>query len=73
MVKLDNGAVPGFESKDMILHLKVPAGHEALWVEPVGAFGGGERELLLGRGTQYEVTRAFIGDDGKWHVYGSVL
>jgi hypothetical protein len=68
----DNGTVAAFADKDMILHLRVPEGHEALWVEPVGAFGGGERELLLGRGSSWTVDRAFIGDDGKWHVYGRV-
>ncbi|MFD4558860.1 putative T7SS-secreted protein [Streptomyces sp. NPDC058469] len=68
----DNGAVPAFANKEGILHLRVPAGTPALWVENVGTFGMGERELLLGRGTSYEVTRAFL-ENGQWHIYGDVL
>jgi hypothetical protein len=68
----DNGVVSAFSGKPMILHLNVPAGTPSIWVENVGAFGGGERELLLGRGRAYTITRAFVGSDGKWHVYGFV-
>jgi hypothetical protein len=68
----DNGAVPAFASKPSILHLRVPKGTPAIWVENVGAYGMGERELLLGRGTSYEVTRAFV-ENGQWHIYGDVL
>lgn len=68
----DNGAVPAYANKEGILHLRVPAGTPALWVENVGTYGMGERELLLGRGTSYEVTRAFM-ENGQWHIYGNVL
>jgi hypothetical protein len=61
-----------FASKPMLLHLHVPAGTPSIRVEHVGAFGGGERELLLGRGRAFTITRAFVGSDGKWHVYGVI-
>ncbi|MFI7387464.1 putative T7SS-secreted protein [Streptomyces sp. NPDC049813] len=65
----DNGAV--FD-KDAIVHLRVPEGHPALWMEKVSHYGLSERELLLGRDTTYRVTRAFTDGD-KWHIYGEVL
>ncbi|MEU9186567.1 putative T7SS-secreted protein [Streptomyces sp. NPDC048484] len=68
----DNGAVAAFKDSKAILHLRVPEGHPAMWIENVGKFGMGERELLLGRGTEYQVTRAFE-DGGQWHIYGDVL
>ncbi|MET7569813.1 putative T7SS-secreted protein [Streptomyces sp. NPDC005492] len=68
----DNGAVAAFADKEAIVHLRVPEGHPALWVENVSKFGMGERELLLGRGTTYQVTRAFE-DNGQWHIYGDVV
>ncbi|MEV5607862.1 putative T7SS-secreted protein [Streptomyces sp. NPDC052225] len=68
----DNGAVGGFGGSDAILHLRVPEGTPAMWMENVSKFGMGERELLLGRGTTYQVTRAFE-ENGQWHVYGEVL
>jgi hypothetical protein len=56
----------------MICVMSVSAPPTSIWVENVGAFGGGERALLLGRGRAYTITRAFVGSDGKWHVYGFV-
>ncbi|MEU3600696.1 putative T7SS-secreted protein [Streptomyces sp. NPDC006798] len=68
----DNGAVSSFSGKDAVLHLRVPEGHPAMWMENVSYFKGSERELLLGRDTTYEVTRSFE-DGGQWHIYGTVL
>ncbi|MET9493551.1 putative T7SS-secreted protein [Streptomyces sp. NPDC006552] len=68
----DNGAVGGFANEKAIVHLRVPEGHPAIWMENVSHFGMGERELLLGRDTTYRVTRAFQ-DNGQWHIYGEVL
>nr|WP_239092334.1 ADP-ribosyltransferase [Streptomyces sp. SID14478] len=68
----DNGAVGAFADEKAIVHLRVPEGHSAIWMENVSHFGMGERELLLGRGTTYRVTHAFE-DGGQWHVYGEVL
>ncbi|MFE0424408.1 putative T7SS-secreted protein [Streptomyces sp. NPDC058953] len=68
----DNGTVSSFSGKEGVLHLRVPEGHPAMWMENVSYFKGSERELLLGRGTSYEVTRAFE-DGGQWHIYGTVL
>ncbi|MEU8616707.1 putative T7SS-secreted protein [Streptomyces sp. NPDC048623] len=64
---------PSFGSQPGILHLRVPEGTPALWVEKVGYFGMGERELVLGRGVQYKVTRGFMDESGQWHIYGEVL
>ncbi|MEU5362434.1 ADP-ribosyltransferase, partial [Streptomyces sp. NPDC005925] len=69
---LGNHPVSAFADAEAILHLRVPKGTPALWVENVGKFGQGERELLLGRGTQYRVTRVFM-ENGKVQVYGEVL
>ncbi|GHE26570.1 hypothetical protein GCM10018781_78830 [Kitasatospora indigofera] len=61
------------DAKDAILHLRVPEGTPALWVEKVGAWGAGEREILLGRNLQWRATRVVEDEAGKWHVYGEVL
>ncbi|MFC9327603.1 putative T7SS-secreted protein [Kitasatospora sp. NPDC057015] len=61
-----------FDSKPAILHLRVPEGTPAIWVEKVGAYGAGERELLLGRDMQWRATRA-VKSGGQWHIYGEVL
>ncbi|MFF3317236.1 putative T7SS-secreted protein [Streptomyces sp. NPDC003035] len=70
---LGDHPVGAFEGKPGILHLRVPEGTDALWMEKVSHYGMGERELLLGRGTSYKVTRAFEDESGQWHIYGEVL
>lgn len=62
-----------FEGKDAILHLRVPKGTPAIWVEKVGSYGAGERELLLGRDFDYRVDKTIMDSHGQWHVYGEVL
>ncbi|MBV7697574.1 ADP-ribosyltransferase, partial [Streptomyces sp. TRM70350] len=69
---LGNHPVGAFAGQEAILHLRVPKGTPALWVENVGKYGQGERELLLGRGTEYRVTRVFM-ENGQVQVYGEVL
>jgi hypothetical protein len=69
---LGNHPVGAFADAEALLHLRVPKGSPALWVEQVSKFGMGERELLLGRGTQYRVTRVFW-ENGQVQVYGEVL
>lgn len=64
--------VSAFAGKEAILHLRVPQGTPATWAERVPAFGGGERELLLARGSVFKVTRVFW-DNGQWQVYGGIL
>ncbi|SDE28501.1 ADP-ribosyltransferase [Streptomyces griseoaurantiacus] len=65
--------VPGpFRYKPVVMHLRVPKDTPALWIDHISA-NPGEREILLARGTQYKVTRVFMDDAGKWHVYGEVL
>ncbi|MBT2441581.1 hypothetical protein J7E93_15945 [Streptomyces sp. ISL-36] len=70
---LGNNPVDAFKGQDSILHLRVPQGTPAIWMEKVSHFGMGERELLLGRGTTYQVTRAFKDENGQLHIYGEVL
>ena len=70
---LGNHPVPAFKGKPAILHLRVPKGTPALWLEKVSQFGLEERELLLARGTEYKVTRVFMDDAGKWQIYGEIL
>jgi hypothetical protein len=61
-----------FSYKPVVMHLRVPKNTPALWIDHISA-NPGERELLLARGTEYKVTRVFMDDAGKWHVYGEVL
>lgn len=70
---LGNHPVPSFEGKDAVLRLRVPEGTHAAWVERVSDFGVTERELLLGRGMSYKVTRAFADDKGQLQIYGEVI
>ncbi|MGW4158454.1 putative T7SS-secreted protein [Streptomyces sp. NPDC004788] len=70
---LGNHPVAAFAHEGAILHLRVPEGTSALWLEKVSHYGTSERELLLGRGTSYKVTRAFEDETGQWHIYGEVL
>jgi hypothetical protein len=60
-----------FDGKDAVLHLRVPAGTPALYMENVSAFGNAERELLLGRGMSYRVDRV-IWENGQWQIYGEI-
>ncbi|MZE79245.1 protein phosphatase, partial [Streptomyces sp. SID5475] len=69
---LGDQPVSAFAGKEAVLHLRVPQGTPATWVERVSAFGGGERELLLARGSAFKVTRVFW-DNGQWQVYGEIL
>lgn len=69
---LGNNPVAAFKDMDAVMHLRVPEGTPAMWIEKVSHFGMGERELLLGRGTQYTITRAFESN-GQLHIYGEVL
>ncbi|WP_055490016.1 ADP-ribosyltransferase [Streptomyces sp. TP-A0356] len=65
--------VPGpFRHKPVYMHWRVPKGTPALWIDHISA-NPGERELLLASGTEYKVTRVFMDEAGKWHVYGEVL
>ncbi|MET9044364.1 ADP-ribosyltransferase, partial [Streptomyces sp. NPDC004362] len=61
-----------FRHKPVVMHLRVPKDTPALWIDHISA-NPGERELLLARGTDYKVTRVFMDEAGKWHVYGEVL
>jgi hypothetical protein len=63
---------PPFDGKPVWMHLRVPKGTPALWLEPITQVKG-ERELLLAKGSEYKVTRVFADESGKWHVYGEVL
>ncbi|MER5641493.1 putative T7SS-secreted protein [Kitasatospora sp. NPDC002227] len=67
------GPAPGFEQRDAILHLRAPEGTPGVWVEKVGKYGMGERELILGRGMKWRATRVIEREDGKWDIYGEIL
>ncbi|WP_405840020.1 ADP-ribosyltransferase [Streptomyces sp. NBC_01518] len=69
---LGDHPVGAFKDKEAVMHLRLPEGTPALWLEKVSNYGAEERELLLARGTDYRVTRVFM-DNGKIHVYGEVL
>jgi hypothetical protein len=69
---LGNHPVSSFAGKEAILHLRVPKGTPALWLEKVSKFDVTERELLLARGSEFRVTRVFM-DNGQAQVYGEVL
>ncbi|MFF7182136.1 putative T7SS-secreted protein [Streptomyces sp. NPDC008121] len=69
---LGDNPVSAFSGMPAVMHLRVPEGTPALWLEKVSHFGMGERELLLGRGSSYSITRAFEAD-GQLHIYGEVL
>ncbi|MGL4745268.1 MAG: ADP-ribosyltransferase, partial [Dermatophilaceae bacterium] len=66
------GPADAFAAEDAVLHLQVPKGTPALWMEKISAFGNSERELLLGRGLSYRVDRVAFEKD-QWHIYGKVL
>ncbi|MET9916289.1 ADP-ribosyltransferase, partial [Streptomyces sp. NPDC006435] len=69
---LGNHPVDSFAGKEAILHLRVPKGTPALWLEKVSKFDASERELLLARGSEFKVTRVFM-ENGQVQVYGEVL
>ncbi|MFF9571913.1 ADP-ribosyltransferase, partial [Streptomyces sp. NPDC014685] len=69
---LGNHPVSGFAGKEAILHLRVPKGTPALWLEKVSKFDVSERELLLARGSEFKVTRVFM-ENGQVQVYGEIL
>ncbi|WP_420706230.1 ADP-ribosyltransferase [Streptomyces sp. 351MFTsu5.1] len=54
-----------------MLHLRAPEGTPGLWVEKLSHADVGERELLLGRGNKYTITKA-VESDGHWHIYGEI-
>lgn len=64
-------AADAFGGQDAVLHLRVPEGTPALWVEAVSDFGATERELLLGRDLRWTAEDT-VFRDGQWHVFGSV-
>lgn len=66
-------AVDAFKGNDAVLHLRVPEGTPALWVEKVSVFGKGERELLLCRGLKWHADRVIKDESGQWHIYGQVM
>ncbi|WP_035846706.1 putative T7SS-secreted protein [Kitasatospora azatica] len=66
------GPAGAFAGDDAILHLRVPEGTPGLFVEKVSMFGGGERELLLGKGLTWRATRV-VNLNGQWQIFGEVL
>ncbi|MER6217102.1 ADP-ribosyltransferase [Streptomyces sp. NPDC001272] len=60
---------PGAEA---VIHLEVPEGTPAMYLEGLSHYDT-ERELLLGRGLEYEVIEEPDYHGGRWHIYGRVL
>ncbi|WP_033258602.1 putative T7SS-secreted protein [Kitasatospora setae] len=61
-----------FDGKEALVHMRVPAGTEGLWVGDVGVFSDAERELLLQRGLNWRIDKV-VKVDGKVHIYGEVI
>ncbi|MFK4098827.1 putative T7SS-secreted protein [Streptomyces sp. NPDC019531] len=61
-----------YSNKEAVLHLRVPAETPGLWLEKVSRYGAEERELLLGHGNQYTITKAFQDAKGQWQIYGKI-
>ncbi|MFC7843734.1 ADP-ribosyltransferase [Streptomyces sp. NPDC057382] len=66
------GRDPAFSYQPVHLHMRVPQGTPALWIDHISV-NKGERELLLARGVEYKVTRVFQDEAGKWQVYCEVV
>ncbi len=62
-----------FQGKEAIMHLRVPAGTKALWVEEAGAFKASEQELLLARGQKWRADKVVVDAKGKIHIYGEIV
>ncbi|MEH1165541.1 ADP-ribosyltransferase [Micromonospora sp. CPCC 205539] len=58
--------------KPVVLHLEVPAGTPAMYVDGVSDFPA-ERELLLGRGQTYVIDSADYDAAGRLHVRGRIV
>lgn len=66
-----------FAAMHVQMHLDVPAGHRAAWVDPVST-NATEAELVLDRGTSFIVDRvekiaSAFGGSPTWHVYAHVV
>ena len=62
-----------FRFKPAIFHFLVPGGTPGMYVGKVSHLADVERELLLGRGLQYEVQRVFLDSNGKWQIFARIL
>jgi hypothetical protein len=62
-----------FSYKPAIFHFHVPEGTPGMYVGKVSHLDNAEKELLLGRGLEYEVQRVFLDDNGKWQVFATIL
>jgi ADP-ribosyltransferase exoenzyme len=58
------GPANSFQTMDAVMHIKVPKGTPALWMEKASFFDASERELLLGRGLDIRVDRV-LHQDGQ--------
>jgi len=66
------GSDPSFNATaPAVLHLEVPAGTPAMYMEGLSRFPS-ERELLLARGLRYQVS-GVQRMGGRWHIYGKIL
>lgn len=62
-----------FSHKPAIFHFFVPEGTPGMYVGKVSQLANAEKELLLGRGLEFEVQRVFLDDKGKWQIFATIL
>jgi len=57
--------------REAVLHLRVPPGFPAIYMEALSANADGRGELLPGRGLQFSVQRA-VFNKHRWHIFAKV-
>lgn len=67
------GHVDDAWDKDVTMHIFCPKGTHAMYVDPISKFPG-EHEMLLQRGTQYNITNARFDENGNLRdIYCTVI
>ncbi|MFI5528151.1 putative T7SS-secreted protein [Kitasatospora sp. NPDC051853] len=61
-----------WQGKQAVMHIKVPAGTPAMWMEKPGAVASTERELLLGRDLKWRATEV-LDDGNRVHIFAEIL
>lgn len=55
------------------MRIKATGKTPGMYVGKVSHLDNAEKELLLGRGLEYEVQRAFLDSQGKWQIFATIL
>ncbi|MFJ8041044.1 putative T7SS-secreted protein [Kitasatospora sp. NPDC096147] len=61
-----------WRGKEAVMHIKVPAGTPAMWMERPGSIANAERELLLGRDLTWRATEV-LTEGNKVHIFAEIL